>query len=180
MPKSVQNLSIIGDWGTGTQLLLITATSGNGLTDFPYHSRVNINGSFNSSPYALTASPGLKHINIEAYEVPSTTGGETTSFVYLNFGGRCPRSETYDFNTDGVIDAFDEAFIDECFDDPPLTPSTPKYRPSKIWQDGWFNNAGPFFVGENYACMNADYDGDCQVHTNDITQFCVRSAVPCT
>ena len=175
MPKSVKNLSIIGDWGTGAQMLLITATSGNSLTDFPYPSRVNINGTFNNSFYELSISPGIKQINIEAYELPSSSGGQTTSFVYINFGGRCPRSATYDFNGDGHVLADDRNFIGDCNNN---APGRPKVRPEKTWRPGWFYNIGcgvKFYA----VCMNADYDGDCDVDNDDVAQFCTHSEIPC-
>ena len=177
MPSGVQNLSIIGDWGSGTQMLIIKATAQGVVAEFPYPSRVNINGSFNGSLNAITNSPGIKRISIEAYEAPAGPGGQTTSFAFLNFGGRCPISNTYDFNTDGVVDATDQNFVNQCNLN---AGARPKFRPEKIWQDGWFNNAGALGGNVFAVCMNADYNGDCAVDDTDAAQFCaVSGLLPC-
>ncbi len=168
MPKGVLNLSIIGDWGTGAQQLMIKAITEQTITDFPYPSKVNINGSFNGSLNELTIGAGIKKISIEAYETPAGPDGQATTFVHVNFGGRCPRSAVYDYDRDGDSDASDQAFFNGCRDNLP----GPKYRPSKTWQSGWFDAApNPYAV-----CMNADYDGDCDVDAADETEFCAVNA----
>ncbi|MBI2140823.1 hypothetical protein HYU16_00200 [Candidatus Woesearchaeota archaeon] len=171
MPKGVLNLSIIGNWGTGAQQLLIKAITEQTIAEFPYPSKVNINGSFNGSLSELTTGAGIKKISIEAYETPEGPAGQTTTFVHINFGGRCPPSVIYDYNQDGAITAGDVLFFMQCRDN---AAGRPKYRPSKTWTDGWFNNPTP--GGSPFrVCMNADYDGDCEVDTDDETLFCAQT-----
>ena len=173
MPKGVQNISIIGDWGSGAQMLIISAATEGIITDFPYPSSVNINGSFNYSLYEISIGPGIKKVSIEAYEVPGVGGSPTTSFTFINLGGRCPRSVTYDFNMDGAVDTTDQTFLTDCQTN---TPGKPKYRPEKTWQDGWFNNIGAMGGSKYAVCMNADYNSDCIIDNTDLTMF--RSKCP--
>ena len=158
-------------------MLLIRTITQSVVADFPYPSRVNINGSFNGSLRDVTVSQGIKQINIEAYEAPGGPGGQTTSFAFINFGGRCPASSTYDFNSNGV-DAFDSTFFSNCYCN---CGGFPKYRPSKTWQSGWFDNTGP--GGVFVICMNADYNGDCIVDDRDgggaSTPFCIATGFWC-
>ena len=176
MPRGVQNLSIIGDSGSGTQMLLIKTITQGMVTDFPYPSRVNINGSFNGSLRDVTVSQGIKQINIEAYEAPGGPGGQTTSFVLINFGGRCPGSATYDFNTDGINNALDATFFLNCYCN---CVGYPKYRPSKSWARGWFDNTGALGGNQYAVCMNADYNGDCIVDGSDVAPFCAATTFYC-
>lgn len=173
MPPNVLNISIIGDWNTGTQELLIKSGGPNGVSEFTYPSKVNIKGSFNGSMRDISVGAGIKKIEIEAYE---TSGG--TSFVNVNFGGRCPPSVVYDFNTDGQFTAaIDGLFFLNCYCN---TEGYPKYRPSKTWQSGWLDNIGLVYGGNPYAvCVNADYNGDCAVDNTDRAQFCSGTGLVC-
>lgn len=177
MPKNVVNLSVIGNWGTGAQQLLIRAVTPDTTTDFPFPSQVNINGSFNGSLRDITISAGIKKISIEAYETQPDSSGRPTSFVNINFGGKCPRSVVYDFNTNGVYEpAIDGVFFASCCTN---AAGFPKFRPSKTWQRGWFDGTG-FAGGNQYAaCMNADYNGDCAVDDADRAQFCTVTGFLC-
>ncbi len=177
MPKGVLNLSVIGDWGSGSQQLLIRAVTADTVTDFPYPSEVNINGSFNGSLRDITIGAGIKKISIEAYETQPDSSGGTTSFVHMNFGGRCPVSGTFDFNTNGVYElAIDGLFFADCCAN---AAGFPKFRPSKTWQRGWFDGTG-FAGGNPYAaCMNTDYNGDCVVDDADRAQFCTVTGLLC-
>ncbi|MBI2580737.1 hypothetical protein HYV85_02915 [Candidatus Woesearchaeota archaeon] len=177
MPKGILNLSIIGNWGTGTQQLMIKAITEQAITDFPYPSKVNINGSFNGSLNELTIGAGIKKVSIEAYETLADPNGQTTIFVHINFGGRCPTSVVYDFNTNGVYEpAIDGMFFASCCVN---AAGFPKFRPSKTWQRGWFDGTG-YAGGNPYAaCMNADYDGDCDVDDSDRAQFCTTTGLLC-
>ena len=182
MPRGVRNLSIIGNSGSGAQMLIISATTQDIVTDFPYPSRVNINGSFNASLSDVSVSPGLKQINIEVYEAPAGPGGQTTGFAFINFGGRCPASATYDFNADGVVDGLDATFFLNCYCNC-LGLGYPKYRPSKTWARGWFDNTGALGGNQYAVCMNADYNGDCIVDDRDgggaSTPFCIATGFWC-
>lgn len=175
LPKGIQNISIIGDWGSQNQELIFQSWSTQTPDmEFPYPAKVNINGTFNGSLYGISVGAGIKKISIEAYETPPSTNGEVTSFVYINFGGRCPRSTVYDFNTNGVFDIADWLFIEQCKTD---QPGRPNNRPSKTWRSGWFDNTG-FAMGNPYAvCMNTDYDGDCDVDDTDRANFCAKSGL---
>ena len=171
MPKGILNLSIRGNWGTGAQALMIKAITEQTITEFPYSSKVNINGSFNGSLYEVTIGAGLKKISIEAYEAPADPNtGQAITFVHINFGGRCPRSIVYDFNTDGSITAEDQLFINQC-----NSGVRPKYRPSKTWVSGWFDNTGALGGNQYAVCMNGDYDGDCDVDNTDVATFCEQT-----
>lgn len=172
MPKNVQNISIVGDWNSRAQQLLILAKSGDSVADFSFPTPVNINGSFNGSLLGISASPGIKKINIEAYETPPSSDGSTTTFAYINFGGRCPRSVTYDFNTDGAYTVGENLFVGQCCAD-----ARPKYRPSKTWRSGWFDNTGALGGNPYAVCMNADYDGDCDVDPGDYAQWCTTAGL---
>lgn len=176
MPKNVVNLSVIGDWGTGSQQLLIRAVTPDTTTDFPFPSKVNINGSFNGSLREITIGAGIKKISIEAYETQPDNSGGTTSFVHMNFGGRCPVSVTFDFNTDGAADASDAAFFSNCYCN---TAGHPKFRPSKAWQRGWFDNSGDLGGNPYAVCMNSDYNGDCTIDDTDRAQFCTATGQNC-
>ena len=174
MPQNVLNVSVIGNWNTGTQELVMIVGGPNGVAEFPYPSKVNINGSFNGSLNEITVGAGIKKVEIEAYETPPDSSGGTTSFVNINFGGRCPPSVTYDFDTNGVFDGNDALFFNQCYCN---SAGRPKYRPSKTWQSGWFDNTG-FALGNQFAvCMNADYNGDCIVDDTDRTQFCTATGL---
>ncbi len=157
LPKNVLNVSIIGKWNTGTQELVMLAGGANGVAEFPYPSKVNINGSFSGGLFNITTSAGIKNIEIEAYETEPGSGGGTTSFVLINFGGRCPRSSVYDLNKDGAVDMGDILFLEFCKAN---ILGFPGFRPTKTWKSGWFDGS---------LCMNADYDGDCDVDTDDMT-----------
>ena len=172
MPKGVINFSVRGDWGTGAQMLMIQAITEQTITDFPYPSKVNIKGSFNASLNELTIGAGIKKIDIEAYETPEDPNGRTTTFVHINFGGRCPRSTVYDFNTDGLINSVDIVFIYRCNSN---MAGWPKYRPSKTWISGWFDNTGVLGGNQYAVCMNGDYDGDCDVDDTDVATFCAQT-----
>lgn len=176
MPKNVRNISIVGDWNSRAQQLLIRAKSGDSVADFSYPTSVNINGSFNGSLYEVTVGAGIKKITIEAYQTPPSSDGSTTTFAHINFGGRCPVSVVYDFNTNGGYDGEDSTFFSNCCAN---AAGFPKYRPSQTWQRGWFDNTG--FAGENpYAvCMNADYNRDCAVNNADWLNFCTTTGLPC-
>ncbi len=170
MPKNVLNISIIGEWNTGTQELVIKSGGANGEMEFPYPSKVNINGSFGGSMYNISVGAGIKKIEVEAYE---TNGG--TSFVYINAGGRCPVSTTYNYSPfdsltcgDGTLH-FDQCFFEMCYCS---YASNLKYRPTKTWQDGWFTNKGWLGQYPDALCMNADYNGDCVIDNADADLFC--------
>lgn len=167
MPKGVLNVSIIGDWNSGAQLLLIRARSMDTITDFPYPSKININGSFNGSLAEVTTGAGIKKITVEAYDVPGP-GGKITSFAHINFGGRCPASTYHDYASGGGYTAEDHSFIMGCCAN---LPGRPKYRPSVTWQSGWFNMVPPI-TDSFMVCMNADLDGDCDVDAADYLAWC--------
>ncbi len=166
MPRGVTNLSIQGDWGTGTQYLLIRAKNieGGVEVEYPYRSSINLNGSFNGSLGAVSISPGIKKITIEAYEVQGP-GGQVTSFVHVNFGGRCPVSTLYDLTKDGVVNINDISFASRCAGDT----VGPKNRPTKTWRSGWFDPN--LTTNPSRVCMNADYDGDCDVDASDVADI---------
>ena len=177
MPKNVVNMTVIGDWNTGTQELIISALGTDGvITDYPYPSSVNINGSFNASLRAISVSAGIKKINIEAYNTPTDANGATTSFVNINFGGRCPRSIAYHYNTNSEADSLDASkifwtdpiFFNQCYCN--AGGIRPKYRPSQIWQGGWFEKYSGGYAFRQ--CMNADYNGDCVVDDADWAIYC--------
>ncbi len=169
MPKGILNVSIIGEWGKQNQMLILRAKSAEGPdTDYPYPVKVNVNGTFNASLYDATVGAGIKKINVEAYETPPGPQGATTSFVFINFGGRCPLSVTYDFDHDGA-DNDDLNFFDGCRNSPMLNA-----RPSGVWRRGWFDST----TGVGYqACVNADYDGDCDVDDSDLAAFCAQTTL---
>ena len=175
MPTVVQNISIAGNVGSGAQMLLIRAATQSVVTDFPFPTRVNIRGSFDGSLHDVTVSPGVKKINIESYELGGP-GGQTTSFAFINAGGRCPASSTYDFNTDRAYTVTDVQFFTLCYCN---CAGFPKYRPSKSWISGWFDSTG--YAGGNVfaACMNADYNGDCIVDDSDVAPFCAAKGFYC-
>ncbi|MBI2142988.1 hypothetical protein HYU20_01450 [Candidatus Woesearchaeota archaeon] len=176
MPGGVLDIYILGDWAKGSQQLMISARSTDVVTVFPYPISVNVNGSFNASMNQLARGSGIKKISIEAYETTQAAGGGTTSFVHINFGGRCPRSVVYDFDTNGAYDAIDSTFFSNCCLN---AAGFPKFRPSKTWQSGWFNGTG-YAGGNPYAsCINADYDGDCDVEDADRAQFCTTTGLLC-
>ena len=176
LPKNVVNMTVMGNWNTGTQELVISALGTDGIiTDFPYPSKVNINGSFNGSLREISVGAGIKKIEIEAYNTPPDASGATTSFVNINFGGRCPRSVTYHFNTNSETDSSDPSkvtisdltFFQQCYCN---VAGRQKYRPSQTWQSGWFErNSGSNSFRQ---CMNADYNGDCAVDDADWALFC--------
>lgn len=157
LPKNVLNVSIIGNWNTGTQELVIKARGADGEIEFPYPSKININGSFSRGLFNITTSAGIKKIELEAYETPPGIGGGTTSFVLINFGGRCPSSSVFDLNKDGLVDMGDVLFLEFCKSN---TLGFPGFRPTKTWKSGWF---------DGNTCMNSDYDGDCDVDNDDKT-----------
>lgn len=176
MPQGVINISVRGDWNSGTQALLITARApGGSLADFEYYSKTNLNGSFNRTLREITTSPGIKKVTIEAYEVPGP-GGQATSFTHINFGGRCPRSTIYDYDQNGAINDFEKTHAENCLCNRARSPSS---RPSKTWRQGWFNHyswVGPFGTGsesnEYTVCMNVDYDANCVVDMADWALAC--------
>ncbi len=176
MPKNVLNVSVIGSWNTGTQELVMIAGGADGEAEFPYPSKVNINGSFNGSLYDISVGAGIKKIELEAYETQPDSSGGTTSFVNINFGGRCPVSTTFDFNTDSVRDATDATFFSSCYCN---NAGHPKFRPSKTWQRGWFDGTGDFGGNVYAACTNADYNGDCVIDDTDRAQFCTATGLNC-
>ncbi|MBI2143864.1 hypothetical protein HYU17_01780 [Candidatus Woesearchaeota archaeon] len=174
MPDNVLNISI-QKLQNGINILLFNVTSSiaRGVQTFAYDSPVSINGTFTAALENRSISAGLKEINIEAYEQP-TAGGGVIPFAYINFGGRCPRSTTYDFNNDGEYQAaVDGSFFAQCYCD---VAGSPKYRPSKTWQSGWFDliavGGNPFMV-----CANADYDADCDVDDQDASTFCTTTGL---
>jgi uncharacterized protein (UPF0333 family) len=183
MPSLVKNMSV---WKTnngfniltfnlsGGQGVEITETGGEknilGIDSFLFTSSVNINGSFSAAFENRSVSKGIKSISIEAYEMkPHETTGVVTAFSYVNMGGRCPRSVTYDFNRDGAVDGVDRAFYDECFCD---GVDRPQSRPIRTWQSGWFDNAGALGGNPYAVCMNLDYDADCDVDADDLAPAC--------
>jgi len=159
MPKGIQNVSILGGWGKGQELVFTSWSSEYPVTDFPYPIKVNVNGTFNGSLYPLSTGAGIKKINIEAYDTQPGANGQATSFVYINFGGRCPVSTNYDPNGDGYFTGIDYSWFIACYK---------KSRPSKAWQSGWFDGG---------ICMNADYNGDCIVDNTDQTLFCTKTGL---
>jgi hypothetical protein len=166
MPKGVANVSIIGGWNKQNQMILITAGSTNGApqTEYPYPVSVNINGTFNLSLYEQTVGAGIKKINVEAYEIRPNLKGEVASFVLINFGGRCPRSSTYDFDGGGLGQT-DYNFL--------FLTCKGKTRPSKFWEEGWFPSVT---AAANYKfCMNSDYNGDCRVDKTDTDLWCDKT-----
>ena len=168
MPGNVRNITINKIPGTGISVLIFNVSvSGAGLQTFSYDSRVNINGTFGGALAERSVSPGLKEINIESYEQP-LKDGSVVPFAYIDFGGRCPRSVVYDYNEDGSYTPADLTFFSNCYCN---KAGSPKYRPSKVWRDGWFNNLN-YPVQPHAVCMNADYDADCNVDNGDVTQFC--------
>lgn len=170
MPNGVSNLSIIGDWNSQRQQLLISARSKQVDADFPFPSPININGSFLGALYNVSISPGIKKITLEAYETAPGANGEVTPFVHINFGGRCPRSTTTDYNGDGAVTGLDSTFFNRCFCN---TANYPKYRPTETWTRGWFDNSGAFAPNNPFAvCINSDYDGDCEVDQSDADLAC--------
>ncbi|MBI3036444.1 hypothetical protein HYY73_01630 [Candidatus Woesearchaeota archaeon] len=175
MPKNVLNISIVGDWNSRAQQLIMLAKSGDSVADFSYPISVNVNGSFNGSLSEISLSQGIKRITLEAYE--TNANGGVTPFVHINFGGRCPTSVVYDFNTNGVYEpAIDGMFFASCCVN---AAGFPKFRPSKTWQRGWFDGTG-YAGGNPYAvCMNADYDGDCDVDDSDRAQYCTTTGFLC-
>lgn len=170
MPKNVLNVSVIGNWNTGTQELVIISAGPNGVAEFPYPSKVNINGSFNGSLHEISVGAGIKKVSIEAYETQTDSSGWSTSFVNINFGGRCPVSTVIDYNEDGAVDGQDSTFFNRCFCD---SAGYPKFRPSKTWKSGWFDNSGAFGQSSQYlACVNLDYNSDCVVDQSDADLAC--------
>ncbi|MBI2550205.1 hypothetical protein HYV83_03420 [Candidatus Woesearchaeota archaeon] len=176
MPKNVQNISIVGDWNSGTQQLIILAKFADSVADFSYPTAVNVNGSFNGSLNEITIGAGIKKITIEAYQTPPSADGLTTSFAHINFGGRCPVSVVYDFNTDDTSNGLDSSFFSSCCTN---AAGFPKYRPSQTWQRGWFDATGDLGGNLYAACMNADYNGDCIVDDADRSQFCTTTGLLC-
>ena len=176
MPQGVEDIQFIGEWGTGSQMLIIKARSGEVDTEFPYPSLVNINGSFNASMNQPSRGAGIKKISIEAYETPTGANGQSTPFVHVNFGGRCPPSVVHDFDTSGAYDASDGAFFSGCCTN---SAGHPKFRPSRTWQGGWVNTTGDFSGNPYASCINADYDGDCDVDEADRQQFCTATGLQC-
>ncbi|MBI2176419.1 hypothetical protein HYU40_03685 [Candidatus Woesearchaeota archaeon] len=177
MPKNVLNVSVIGSWNTGMQELVMIAGGANGVAEFPYPSKVNINGSFNGSLHELAVGAGIKKVSIEAYETQPDSSGGATSFVNINFGGRCPVSTVIDYNGDGSVDGQDWTFFNRCFCD---SPGYPKFRPSKTWKSGWFDNSGAFGQSSQYlACVNLDYNGDCVVDQDDADLACSTLGALC-
>lgn len=177
MPDKVLNISIQKYMPTGINVLIFNVTvTGVGVQSFAYDSRVNINGTFGGALAERSVSPGIQQINIEAYEQP-LPDGSVIPFAHINFGGRCPRSTTYDYNTDGSFTVGDGLFFVQCYCN---SAGRQKYRPSKTWQSGWFDNTG-FASGNPYAvCMNADYDADCDVDNDDRVQFCSVTGFACS
>lgn len=178
MPKGVTNISVLGDWGTGMQYLMIRAKTGEAGVEgeYPFRSSVNLNGSFNGSLGTVSISSGIKKVTIEAYQVAGP-GGQVTSFSHINFGGRCPASSVYDYNADERYTGQDDGFFKDCYCG---WGDTPNHRPSKTWQSGWFKNDGGYQQGSpSAACMNADYNGDCFVDDLDKLLYCAATGRPC-
>lgn len=172
MPKNVRNVSVIQNWPVGLNVLIfnISIAESGTVQTFAYSSAVNINGTFTAAMGERSISPGIKEINVEAYE-----SGELT-FAFINFGGRCPLSVTFDFNTDGVADASDASFFSDCYCN---IPGYPKFRPQKTWRQGWFDNSGDFGGNAYAVCMNADYNADCMIDDEDRAQFCAATGLSC-
>lgn len=168
MPKNVKNVQVVTG-PTGIYVLNIDYTAHKvGAQTASFASKIPLRGIFAGSLKERALTEGPKTVIIEAYEDPS---GPVTAFAYINFGGRCPRSTTYNF-TQHVMpaNAADATFLKNCYCD---NPGTPKARPSKAWETGWFEGPAP---GLSYqACMNADYDADCDVDGADAAAFCAAA-----
>lgn len=173
MPDKVMNISIQKYMPAGINVLIFNVTvTGSGVQSFAYDSRVNINGTFGGALAERSVSPGNQQINIEAYEQP-LPDGSVIPFAYINFGGRCPRSTTYDYNRDGIYNNPAELnFFGDCYCN---VAGRPKYRPSKTWQSGWFDNTGALGGNPYAVCMNADYDADCDIDNDDVALFCATT-----
>jgi hypothetical protein len=165
LPKGILNITLMGEWGKQNQEIDFMATAAESpTTDYSYPIKVNVNGSFNGTFYELSTGAGVKKINVEAYEL-NEAGGSVTSFVYINFGGRCPRSNIYDLDgSGGAPAAADLTFLNNCMSG--LSHS----RPTKTWAKGWF---------EGTTCVNADYTGDCTIDTADRCAFCTKNPAVC-
>ncbi len=172
MPKSVRKIEVLTG-PTGVDVLNMDYSAYKvGLQSASFASKVPLRGIFTGSLKERALTEGPKTVSIEAYEDP---GGPVMAFAYVNFGGRCPRSATYNFTQHTMpATAVDAAFLKSCYCD---SAGTPSKRPSKTWESGWFD--GPADDLSYQACMNADYDADCDIDDADRAQFCTATGLLC-
>ncbi len=171
MPNGVRNISVWNILSKNAYVLIFNISNpGPTIQPYIYDSGVGIAGMFQGSYYNLTTTPGTKKISIEAYQTSAAGDG---AFTFINFGGRCPRAITYDYDDNGQSDSSDLTFINRCYCNTNMgSENYPKFRPTKTWQEGWFDNTDATSENHYAACTNADFNGNCEIDDEDVGNFC--------